>query len=70
MAILLPAWSLLLSYLYSGAGEPLLTCTILLGITTALRFFFLRSREQDGTSYLSYNVSMVNSQFSLLLDAL
>ena len=57
MAVLLPAWSLLLSYMYAEAGAMLIACTILLGTATGVRFLFESSRKRDEESYMFYNVS-------------
>ena len=56
-AALIPFWSLLLAYHYRDASPFISAGTVVLGLSTGLRFASMDSREADKTSGVMYNVS-------------
>lgn len=66
MVILLPAWSLFLSF-YWRSGSLYCATLLGLGIALAARYLFLRSQKSDRMSYILYNVRMSTRSSRILL---
>ena len=56
-AALIPFWSLLLAYHYRDASPLISAGTVVLGLSTGVRFASMDSRDADKTSGVMYNVS-------------